>query len=185
VGRLSGAALAGLLVAVLGAGCGGASSRGGVSAVKVSATTYVTTLCQAVAPFEKAIAAGAKSLDSAGTESAAADKAALASYFGTLAHDSAAAVDKLKDAGVPDVNGGSAFATAIDSTFTRVSTALSHSQTLAANLPTSSSGAFEAGASQLDSAVKTSLGQLGSGISTQKNEALNQAAAKVSACHRL
>jgi hypothetical protein len=186
MGRLTGAALAALLIAVLAAGCGGSSAKSGqVSSAHVSATAYVTSLCQAVAPFEKAIASGAKALDSVGSESAGADKAALATYFGTLASDSSAAASRLNGAGVPAVTGGSAFATAIRTTFTRVSAALSRSRTLAGNLPTSSAAAFETGADKLAGAVKTSLGQLGSGISTQHNQALNQAAAKVSACHTL
>jgi hypothetical protein len=179
--------LATLLALMLG-GCGGSSSNAAsaqVSTAKVSATAYVTSLCQAVAPFEKQVASGASALNSKGSSTLAADKARLAGYFAELARDSSGAVGKLDRAGVPDVSGGAAFAAAIRSTFARVNTALSRSQTLAANLSTASAAAFTSGADKLASAVKSSLGQLGSGLSTKKSQALTQAAAKVSACHTL
>jgi hypothetical protein len=182
-------ALAAALIAGLGAGCGGSGAGGSStmrpSTAKVSATAYVTALCQAVAPFEKAVATHSGALDRSSSSTPAADKAELVAYLTALAKDDDAAVDRLDAAGIPEVDGGSTFAAAILSTFTRVRTALTRSEARAAGLPTSSQALYGTSASQLTSAVKTSLGQLGSGFSKTSNRALDQAAAKVSACHTL
>ncbi len=185
--RLSAVALAAMLVALVTAACGGASSAHStqVSTAKVSATAYVTTLCQSVAPFEKEIASGSSALSREGSKTLTADKARLSAYFSALARDSSGAVGKLNRAGVPDVSGGARFAATLRSTFIRVDTALNRARTLASQLSTSSPSAFTSGANKLAAAVKTSLGQLGSGLSATKNSALSQAAAKVSACHTL
>ena len=181
--RLSATAIAAVLVLGLLAGCGGSSPAS--SSAPVTATAYVTALCQAVGPFEKDVATRSGALSATKSTTLAAGKAELVSYLGALSDASASAAARLRAAGLPDVAGGPAFARAIVTTFTRVHTALSRSHGLAAKLSTTSAAAYSSGAAALSSAVKSSLGRLGSGLSTHSNKALNEAAAKVAACHTL
>jgi hypothetical protein len=182
--RVGAAALAAVVSAGLVAGCGG-SSNAKTTSSGVSATAYVTALCQAVAPFEKDVASRSSALSNTSALTASAGRTELVSYLDALAKDSARAVTKLKAAGTPQVTDGATFAKELLSTFTRLDTAMDRARTLAGQLSTSSPAAFKTGATQISTAVEASLGSLGSGLSTKNSKALNQAAAKVSACHTL
>ena len=92
---------------------------------------------------------------------------------------------RLKAAGTPQVSGGGTFARELLGTFTRLDMAMVRARTLASELSTTSPASFEAGATQISTAVKDSVGALGSGLSTKNSKVLNQAATKVAACHTL
>ena len=173
------AALAACLLLLALAACGGSG------AAKVTPTAYVSALCRAVAPFERDVAAASGQLTGATATSLAASRARLVSYLGSLAQDSATAQHRLSAAGVPDVKDGTAFATTIVSTFSRLHNAFVRSVKLASGLPTTDRTQFSAGAAQLATAVKESVGQLGAGLSTKSNKVLDQAAAKLAVCHTL
>jgi hypothetical protein len=176
------AALIGAL-ALLAGGCGGSAQPKAPGTV--SPTAYVTALCRAVAPFERDVASRSSDLSNRSALTATAGKNELVSYLRALSADSAQAVAKLRSAGAPTVSDGARFARQLLATFTKLNRALTRSQKLAAQLSTTNLASYRAGAMQLTSAVKTSVGALGAGLSTQGNKALNQAAAKVSACHTL
>ncbi len=180
--RVSRAALAVTLIAGLVAGCGGASKT---SSSTVSATAYVTALCQAVAPFERDVASRSSDLSNRASLTATAGKHELVSYLGALSDDSSHAAAKLKAAGAPQVTGGASFARRLLATFTRLGTALARSKQLASQLSTSDAASFQVAATRLTRAVEASVGTLGTGLSTTSNQALDRAAAKVSACHTL
>jgi hypothetical protein len=156
-----------------------------VSTAKVSATAYVSALCQAVAPFEKDVQAKSGALNSSAAVTATKGKQELVGYLGALSSDSNRAVTRLRAAGVPTVSGGAAFAGTILTTFSKLNAALSRSEHLAAALPTANEADFQKGASTLAVAVKDSIGKLGAGLSTSSNKALDSAAAKLSVCHSL
>jgi hypothetical protein len=177
------AALAAVCVALAGAACGSSSSSSGVSTAKVSATAYATSLCEALAPFDKEVASSSQALEDVGSLSAVKGKTMLVSFLAGLAGDTSAAVNQLRAAGVPEVNGGATFSQAILKTFTNLQGALGRSEKVAQQLSTTSETAFESGAHELATAVKESVGEIGKGLSTKANPALDAAAAKAAACH--
>jgi hypothetical protein len=181
--RLIGVLALALASAALLAGCGGSSS--GSSRTQVSPTAYVSALCEAVAPFERDVATRSGQLSATASATPSVSKTRLVAYLGALAQDSSAAVTKLDHAGIPNVSGGPAFARTIVSTFSRLQRALARSRTLATALTTTSPARFAAGATQLATAVKESVGQLGTGLSTRSNPVLDRTAAKLAVCHTL
>ncbi|HET9073651.1 MAG TPA: hypothetical protein VFN48_03660 [Solirubrobacteraceae bacterium] len=178
--RSARAALAGLVLMLGLAACGGSGSP-----AKVTPTAYVSALCRAVAPFERDVATASSHLTGAASQSLTASRDRLVSYLGALAQDSATAQHRLSAAGVPDVKDGAAFASTIVSTFSRLHNAFARSVKVASGLPTTNRAAFSVGATQLATAVKESVGQLGAGLSTRSNPVLDRTAAKLAVCHTL
>ena len=174
------AALAALLLLGTLAACGGSGAP-----ATVTPTAYVSALCRAVAPFERDVATASGQLTGSTSTGLAASRARLVSYLSALAGDSATAQHRLDAAGIPAVTGGRTFASTIVSTFSRLHNAFERSVKLASGLPTTDRAQFSAGATQLATAVKESVGQLGAGLSTRSNKVLDQTAAKLAVCHTL
>jgi hypothetical protein len=183
VTRLGQAGLVVLALILVLAGCGSSSS--GSSGSTVSPSAYAASLCNAVGPFEKDIAARQNALDPTAIKSPAQGKTTLEGFLGAVVADTRKATDTLKAAGVPDVPHGKAVASAFVSLFQRLQTTLEGAAQQARALPTTSAGAFKRAAAQLGSSVKASMSDLGSSISSLHSPKLEAAARKVSACRQL
>ena len=176
------AALIAVLVAtVVLAGCGGSGSSGGT----ISPAAYAKALCDAVAPFERDIAQRQSALDPTKIKSAGQGKTALQGFLSAIASDTSTAASKLKSAGAPNVTHGSQIAGAFAALFDRLQSTLNKAAQQAQSLPTSSPAAFKTAATALGESVRSSMSDLGSGLSGMKSPALEAAARKVSDCQTL
>lgn len=175
-----------LILSILGslvlAGCGGSSSSSGVSA-----KTYVGSICNAVAPFERDVVARSSALDLTTVKGPTQGKAALQSFLTAIAGDTDSAVSKLKSAGTPNVKNGSQIATAIVGAFSQLSTAMHKAVGEANALSTSNATAFKDGATKLGNDVRSSMSKIGTNLqsNTLKSPELQKAAASASACKSL
>ncbi len=174
--------LATILGAAAIAGCG---SSGGSSGV--SAKTYVTAICNAVAPFEKDVVARSSALDLTTVKGPAQGKVALQSFLTAISADTDTAVTKLKGAGTPNVKNGKQIATAIVGAFTQLSTAMHTAVRESKSLSTTNATAFRSGATKLGNDVRSSMSNIGSSLqsNTLKSSDLQKAAASASACKSL
>ena len=175
------------LVCVIALGIGACGGSGG-SPGSVSATAYATSVCRALAPFERQIAAGSRTLSplSGSSTSPAARKAMLEHFLDGVARESGTTVAQLKAAGHPDIAHGRAIATAFVTAFTRLQRAMEAAATSSRRLPTGSADAFRSAAGSLGNSVKSSVGGgVEAGLSGLRSRALEAAAAKVAACHSL
>ena len=159
--------------------CGSSSTTG------VSPAAYDKSICTAVGPFERDIAARAGALDLTKIKSAAEGKSALQGFLGAIAADTTTAVSELKGAGTPNVRDGTAIQTAIVSAFSKLETTLGAAASQAKSLPTGSPQAFKTAATTLGASVKNSMGGISASLSGLKSPALESAAHKVSACESL
>jgi hypothetical protein len=172
-------AVLGLVVAV--AGCGSGSS----SSDRVSPKRYATALCSAVGPFEADIAKRQGALDPTNIKNAQQGKSALIGFLDAISADTQTAAGKLKAAGVPDVKDGKRIATAFVDLFERLQSTLQMAVTRAKSLPTGSPQAFRTAANSLAADVKSTMGDLGAGLTGLRSPKLEAAARKVSACQAL
>lgn len=175
--RLSSLPLVALVAALL-AGCG----SGGSSSVTPSA--YVSSICSAVAPFERDVLTRSSALDLTTVKSPAQGKKALQQFLTAISSDTDAAVGKLRSAGSPKVANGSKISHAILTAFQSLSAAMHRAVGQANALPTASTQAFERGAEALGNDVRTAMSGIGSNLqsSTLKSPDLQKAAASAPAC---
>jgi hypothetical protein len=154
----------------------------------VSAKAYATSVCRALAPFERQIAAGSAALDPVGSSNttAAQRKRMLERFLGQTANASDAAVAGLKAAGHPEIRNGQKIANAFVTAFTRLANAMDSAATASRKLPTNSPTAFKAAATSIGNSVRRSVGGgVEAGLAGLRSRALESAAAKVAACHAL
>jgi hypothetical protein len=176
------AAAAALIVTVALAACGGSSSSAGAG---VSPAAYAKALCDAVAPFERDIANRQSALDPTKIKNATQGKAALEGFLVAIASDTSTAASRLHAAGTPNVTHGTQIARAFAALFNRLKTTLGTAAQQARALPTATPTAFKAAATQLGQSVRTSMSDLGSGLTQLKSPALETAAKKVRDCQTL
>jgi hypothetical protein len=179
LGRRTSIILGVLVVSLALTACGGSSSSG------VTPAAYVKSICQAVGPFEKDVQARSSQLDLSTIKSAAEGKQALQKFLDAVVADTDQAINKLKAAGAPSVNNGKQISTAIVTAFTQLKGALGQAATSANNLPTSSPAAFKAAANSLGTNVRSSMSNIGAGLSGLKSPDLESAAKKEAACQTL
>lgn len=158
-------------------GCGGSGSSS-----SVSAASYVKSVCQAIGPFERDIQQRSNALNLSGIKNAASGKKELVGFLQAASSDTANTVSKLQAAGTPQVGNGKKISKAIVQVFSRLNTALSHAAQQGQSLPTSSASAFRTAAESLGSSVKSSMSNIGQGLTGLRNPALEKAAAKEKAC---
>jgi hypothetical protein len=179
--RTSAAILVALATMAILAGCGGSSGGSGVSAA-----TYVKSICGAVGPFEKDVAARSSALSNLSSLSNASQgKKALQGFLTALVSDTDQAVSKLKAAGTPNVKNGKQIAASLVKAFGQLKAAMQKAQSSAGSLPTSSADAFKSAAQGLGTSVQTSMSSIGSSLSTLKSPELEKAAAKDPTCKSL
>jgi hypothetical protein len=178
VGRKTAGVFAVLAISVALAACGGSSG--------VSPATYVKSICQAIGPFEKTVQSRSSALQHlSGLKSPAQGKQALQGFLSAVVSDTDKALTKLKAAGTPNVSNGKQVSKAIVSAFAQLKGALQKAASAAGSLPTTSPTAFSHAAQQLGSSVQSSLGGIGSSLSSLKSSDLENAAKKEPACQTL
>ncbi len=171
-------ALAAVLVLALCAGCGGSSDSS-----KVSASTYVSTVCSAISPLEKDVATRSSALNNSAAPNATQAKKTLRGFLTAIEQDSDHALNRIQSAGTPDISNGKAVAGTIVKAFTQLRDAMRVAITRSNLLPTDSPTSFKTAAQALGASVRGSLGKIdSSGLS---NPDLEQAAAKQAACRSL
>ncbi len=158
------------------AGCGGSST--------VTASKYVSSVCSAVAPFERDVLNRSDALDLTSVKSPVQGKQALEGFLTAITNDTSTAVSKLKSAGTPNVKNGKQISNAITGAFTQLQTAMNRAARQAKALPTTDATSFKNGATSLGNQVRTSMNSIGSNLqsSTLKSPELQQAAAKEQSC---
>jgi hypothetical protein len=183
-----------LAVAIALAGCGSSSkssssgSSGGsttTSSSKVSAASYVKSICSAIAPFEKDVQARSSALNLSSIKSASQGKTALQGFLTAVASDTDKAVTQLKAAGTPEVQNGPAISQGIVTAFTQLKSALSTAATQAGSLPTNSAQSFKTAAQSLGTNVQGSMSKIGSSLGNLKSADLEKAAASDPTCKSL
>jgi hypothetical protein len=173
--------ICGLLAASLTLGaCGGGSSSS-----SVTPAAYVKSICQAVGPFEKDVQSRSSALNLSAIKNPAQGKTALQGFLSAVASDTDNAVSKLKSAGTPNIKNGKQISTAIVTAFTQLRGALSQAVSSANSLPTGSAAAFKTAAVALGNTVRTSMSNIGSGLTGLSSPALESAAKKEPACQTL
>jgi hypothetical protein len=172
-------ALALLTVLLLCAGCG--SGSGGSS--KVSAGSYVKSVCSAISPLERDVVTRSSALNNSTATNATEAKQTLQRFLNAIEQDSENAVSKIRAAGTPDISGGKTVSGAIVRTFSELRDAMKVAVTKSQALPTNSAASFNTAAQALTSSVRGSLNSIdASGLS---NPDLEKAASKEPACKSL
>jgi len=166
-----------LIVLLVCAGCGSSGSS------KVSASTYVKSVCSAISPLERDVGNRLSALGGSSATNAAEAKKTLQDFLGAIAQDSDQAVSHLRSAGTPDITNGHTVAGAIVRAFTELRDAMRVAVTKSQSLPTDSAASFNSAAQALTTSVRGSLNSIdASGLT---NPELEKAAAKEPACKSL
>jgi outer membrane murein-binding lipoprotein Lpp len=164
------------IVLLLCAGCGSSGS-------KVSAGSYVKSVCSAISPLERDVATRASALNNSTATNATEAKRTLQAFLNAIEQDSAHAVSEIRAAGTPDISGGKTISGAIVRTFSQLRDAMKVAVTKSQALPTSSAASFNGAAQALTTSVRGSLNSIdASGLT---NPDLEKAASKEPACKSL
>lgn len=166
-----------LIVLLLCAACG----SGGPS--KVSAPTYVKSVCSAISPLSRDVSIRLSALNSTTAPNATAAKKTLQGFLDAIEQDTEQALARLRSAGTPDISNGESVSTAIVRTFSQLRDAMKVAVTKSRSLPTDSPTSFNAAAQALTTSVRGSLNKIdASGLS---NPALEKAASTQPLCRSL
>lgn len=166
-----------LIVLLLCAGCGSSGSS------KVSAGTYVKSVCSAISPLERDVVTRSSALNSSTATNASEAKRTLQGFLNAIEQDSEHAVSRIRAAGTPDISGGKTVSGAIVRTFSELRDAMKSAVTKSHALPTNSASSFNSAAQALTTSVRGSLNNIdASGLT---NPALEKAASKEPACKSL
>jgi hypothetical protein len=166
-----------LIVLLLCAGCGSGGSS------KVSARSYVKSVCSAISPLERDVVNRSSALNNSPASNATDAKKTLQGFLNVIEQDSENAVSRIRAAGTPDISGGKTVAGAIVRTFSELRDAMKVAVTKSRALPTTSASSFNSAATALTTSVRGSLNSIdASGLS---NPELEKAASKEPACKSL
>lgn len=166
-----------LIVLLLCAGCGSGGSS------KVSAGTYVKSVCSAISPLERDVSIRASALNDTTASNASDAKRTLQSFLNAIEQDSEHAVSQIRAAGTPDISNGKSVSGAIVRAFSQLRDAMKVAVTKSQALPTDSASSFNSAAQALTTSVRGSLN--GIDASGLTNPALEKAATKEPACKSL
>jgi hypothetical protein len=160
------------------AGCGSSS--------KVTARSYVGSVCTATANWYRTIQVAGQKLQSTvhASKSLPEVKSAYVAFVDSLLHATRRARQQLKGAGTPPVSGGKQISNEVINAFDHAQRGLESAAVQARRAPTSSSAAFEAAAGGIQSTVQRSLQSM-SALAPQNNPQLHAAALKDPSCQRL
>jgi len=159
------------------AACGSSGSS------KVSAGTYVSTVCSAISPLEKDVVSRSSALNSTTAPNAAQAKKALQGFLVAVEGDATRALTKIQSAGTPDISNGKTVAGTILKTFTELRDTLHVAVTKSKSLPTDSPSSFKTAAQALGASVRNSLNGIDSSGLTNRD--LQKAAVGQPACKTL
>lgn len=166
-----------VIVLLLCAGCGSGGSS------KVSAGTYVKSVCSAISPLERDVVTRSSALNNSTATNAAEAKRTLQSFLNAIEQDSEHAVSQIRSAGTPDISGGKTVSGAIVRTFSELRDAMKVAVTKSQALPTNSASSFNSAAQALTTSVRGSLNNIdASGLT---NPDLEKAASTEPACKSL
>jgi hypothetical protein len=162
------------------AACGSSSSS------KVSAGSYVKSVCSTATSWYRTIQAAGTHLQASvhNSKSLSKDKSAYISFVDSLLHATQRAEQQLKSAGVPSVNSGKKISNELTNAFGSAQRGLQKAAAQVRKAPTSGSTAFEAAAAGVQSTVQRALQGL-SALAPEKNPQLHAAALKDPSCQRL
>ena len=162
------------------AACGSSSSS------KVSAGSYVKSVCSTATSWYRTIQAAGAQLQASvhNSKSLTKAKSAYIGFVDSLLHATQRAEQQLKSAGTPSVNGGKKISNELTNAFDSAQRGLKKAAAQVRKAPTSSSTAFEAAAAGVQSTVQRALQGL-SALAPQKNPQLHAAALKDPSCQRL
>jgi hypothetical protein len=166
-----------LIAIVLCAGCGSSGSS------KVSAGSYVKTVCSAISPLESDVATRSSALNNTSASNATQAKKTLEGFLDAIEQDSEHAVSEIRSAGTPDISNGKAVSGAVVRAFSELRDAMKVAVTKSQSLPTDSATSFNSAAKALTTSVRGTLNHIdASGLT---NRDLEQAASKEPACKSL
>jgi hypothetical protein len=169
-----------LLIVACACACAGCGSSG---PAKVNVASYVKSVCSAISPLERDVSTRSKALNGSASTNAAQAKRTLQGFLTAIEQDSEHALSRIRAAGTPDINHGSAVSAAIVRAFTQLRDAMRSASTKAGALPINSTPAYNAAAKALNVGVRASLNNIDpSGFS---NPDIEKAAAKEPACKSL
>ena len=167
-----------LIALLLCAGCGSSGSSS-----KVSAASYVKSVCSAISPLERDVVMRSSALNNTTSSNATQAKKTLQGFLNAIHQDSEHAVSRIRAAGTPDISHGKSVAAAIVRAFSQLRDAMRVAVSRAQSLPTGSASSFNSAAQALTTSVRGSLDHIdASGLS---NPELEKAAAKEPACKSL
>jgi uncharacterized protein YceK len=173
-------AISALIAALALAGCGSSSTK------KVSAESYVRSVCTSTASWYHSVQGAAASLQTKvhSSPSISSVKTAYVSFIDTLLHATSRTEQQLRAAGAPDVKNGKGVATEVVRAFDRARRGLESAASLVRKAPTSSSSAFQTAAGGVQATIQRSLASMSS-LAPQKNPQLHAAAQKEPSCQQL
>lgn len=172
--------VAAVTLALAAAGCGSSSST------KVSAASYVDSVCTTASGWYRSIQTAGSRLESTvhKSKSVSDAKTAYAAFIDDLLRATERAEQQLKAAGAPSVSGGTRVSNDVISAFDGAKRGLSSAADQIRKAPTTSPKAFETAASRVQATVQRSLQSMSS-LAPQKNAELHAAALKDRSCQRL
>jgi hypothetical protein len=162
------------------AGCGSSSSS------KVSAGSYVKSVCTTATSWYRTIQVAGVRLQSTvhNSKSLSTDKSAYVAFVDSLLHATQRAAKQIKHAGTPAVNGGKRISNELNKAFAGAQHGLEKAAAQVRKAPTSSSTAFGTATGGVQSTVQRALQSM-SALAPQKNPQLHAAALKDPSCQRL
>jgi len=167
-------------VALSAAGCGSSAPSG------VSPGAYVKSVCTSLRTWYDGVNAASSRLQASGAAATSllTGKQEYQAFVGSLLAGTKQATTQLEAAGVPAVSDGKQISASIVQAFRQADTGLSSAAVQAANIPTSSAAAYQAGAGGVTAAINSSLAGMTS-LSPRKDPQLHAVAAKEPACQAL
>jgi hypothetical protein len=161
------------------AGCGSSSS-------KVSAGSYVKSVCTTATSWYRTIQVAGTQLQASVHNSKSLSKAknAYVAFVDSLLHATQRAAQHLKNAGIPSVNGGKKISNELIHAFENAQRGLEAAAAQVRKAPTNSSTAFQTATGHVQATVQRALEGL-SALAPQKNPQLHAAALKDPSCQRL
>jgi hypothetical protein len=162
------------------------ASCGSSSSSKVSAGSYVKSVCTATTSWYRTIQVAGMKLQATvhSSKSLPSAKSAYVHFVDSLLHATQRVEQQLKSAGVPSVNGGKKISNEVITAFDRAKRGLQTAATQVRRAPTSSDTAFHAAAGRVQATVQRALQSMSS-LAPQKNPQLHRAALKDPSCQRL
>jgi hypothetical protein len=162
-------------------GCGSSSSSS-----KVSASSYVKSVCSAATTWYRSIQTAGGHLQTTvhSSGSVAKVKVAYVAFVDALLHATQRTEEQLKSAGTPSVSRGKEISAQVVNAFEDARIGLTRAAGAVRKAPTSSTTAFETAAGSVQGTIQRALQSMAS-LSPQKSPELHAAALKTPACQRL
>lgn len=172
-------AVAALAATLLLAACGDSSSRA------VAPESYMQSVCSALGPWESAVRTRSTALTPPAGAAAPQRKQNVQAFLAAVIADTSTAIDRLRQAGSPNVAGGSRLAANLVGAFEQLRAAYTRAAQQAANLPTSSVSALQKAVAGISTTIDTSLSNISTRLSALGTPQFKAAAGKAPACKKL